>query len=140
MSALRKGKYQHLTDKMKKEGIRMVKTIQPKWAGVMTDRERFNRQMHYQKVDRCFNMEFGYWQENFSVWKMFLDNNITNNGQADRFFNFDTISSVSGNIWMSPAFEKKIIEERENTVIMENSDGFFLPYFSLFGEHPNTFL
>jgi len=101
----------------------MEKTIQPKWAGVMTDRERFNRQMHYQPVDRCFNMEFGYWKENFSVWKMFRDNNITNNDQADRFFNFDTIAGVGGNIWMSPPFEEKVIEERENTVIMQNSDG-----------------
>ena len=32
-----------------------------KWPGTMTDRERFNNQMHYQPVDRCFNMEFGYW-------------------------------------------------------------------------------
>ena len=47
------------------------KTIAPcrtKWKGTMTDRERFNRQMHYRPVDRCFNMEFGYWEENFSSW------------------------------------------------------------------------
>ena len=38
----------------------------PKWKGTMTDRERFNNQMHYKPVDRCFNMEFGYWEENFT--------------------------------------------------------------------------
>ena len=57
-------------------------TIQPirsKWKGTLTDRERFNRQMHYQAVDRCFNMEFGYWNENFQQWKMFRDHGIRNN-------------------------------------------------------------
>jgi uroporphyrinogen decarboxylase len=39
----------------------LITPCRPKWQGTMTDRERFNRQMHYQPVDRCFNMEFGYW-------------------------------------------------------------------------------
>ena len=38
-----------------------ITPCRPKWAGTLTDRERFNRQMHYQSVDRSFNMEFGYW-------------------------------------------------------------------------------
>ena len=63
--------------------------IRPKWKGTMTDRERFNRQMHYQPVDRCFNMEFGYWEENFTEWPLFYKNGITNNEEADIFFNFD---------------------------------------------------
>ena len=63
--------------------------IRPKWKGTMTDRERFNRQMHYQPVDRCFNMEFGYWEENFTEWPLFVENGITNNEEADIFFNFD---------------------------------------------------
>jgi hypothetical protein len=31
----------------------------PKWKSAMTDRERFKRQLHFQSVDRCYNMEFG---------------------------------------------------------------------------------
>ena len=31
----------------------------------MTDRDRFNTQMHYQPIDRTFHMEFGQWAENF---------------------------------------------------------------------------
>jgi len=27
-----------------------------KWKGTMTDRERFNNQMHYKPIDRCFNV------------------------------------------------------------------------------------
>jgi hypothetical protein len=36
-----------------------VNPIRQKWKSAMTDRERFNAQMHYQSVDRCFNMDFG---------------------------------------------------------------------------------
>src|SRR5476649_107787 len=87
-----------------------IKPCRPKWKGTMTDRERFNNQMHYKPVDRCFNMEFGYWEENFIEWPLFVENNITNNSEADRFFNFDRIEVISGNIWMSPGYENKVVE------------------------------
>ena len=101
----------------------MAKPIRQPWEGTMTPRERFNRQMHWQSVDRSVNMEFGYWQENYDTWKMFTDNGITNEWEANQFFSFDPIHGVGGNIWMCPPFEEKIIEERENTVIMQNGDG-----------------
>ena len=100
-----------------------------KWKSSMTDRQRFNNQMHYQSVDRCFNMEFGYWDENFKQWSIFLENGITNNDQADVFFNFDTIKcltdvdGLSPNIWMHPAFETKIVDQTQTSKIMMNPDG-----------------
>lgn len=106
----------------------MAKTItpiRPKWKGTMTDRERFNRQMHYQPVDRCFNMEFGYWDENFQEWPLFRDNGITNNWEADQFFSFDRTETIGGNIWLSPAFENVVVEVRETTKVLINSDGLF---------------
>ena len=60
-----------------------IKPIRPRWAGTMTDRERFVRQMHYKPVDRCFNMEFGYWDENFKHWPVFYQNGVTDNAEAD---------------------------------------------------------
>ena len=66
------------------EGV-MSNEIQPcreKWAGTLTDRERFNRQMHYESIDRCFNMEFGYWEENFEQWDIFKNNGVANNAEA----------------------------------------------------------
>jgi hypothetical protein len=102
------------------------KTIQPirsKWKGTLTDRERFNRQMHYQTVDRCFNMEFGYWDENFTEWPLFYQNGISTNEEADIFFNFDRTASISGEIWMSPPFPKETIEVRERTKVLMNEDG-----------------
>ena len=64
-----------------------IKPIRNKWKGTMTDRERFHNQMHYKPVDRCFNMEFGYWDENFEQWQMFRENGIKNNEEADIFSN-----------------------------------------------------
>lgn len=101
----------------------MIKPILPKWESAMTDRERFHRQMHYLPVDRCFNMEFGYWEENYKTWKMFTENGITDEGQANLFFNFDPCHGVGGNIWIHPAFEEKVIEERGSTQIIQNSEG-----------------
>ncbi len=100
-----------------------VTPCRKKWKGTMTDRERFNNQMHYRPVDRCFNMEFGYWDENFTKWDIFVENGITNNAEADRFFNFDRIGGVDGCIWMHPAFRQETIEETETTKIIRNADG-----------------
>jgi hypothetical protein len=95
----------------------------PKWAGSMTNRERFRRQMHFLPTDRCFNMEFGYWNENFTRWPLFVENGIKNNETADLFFNFDIIRVISGNCWMSPTYTETVVEERENTKIIINRDG-----------------
>jgi uroporphyrinogen decarboxylase len=100
-----------------------VKPIRPKWKGTMTDRERFNNQMHYRPVDRCFNMEFGYWKENFTRWDLFVDHGITNNAEADAFFSFDRLAGVGGRVWMHPPFEQKVVERTPTTEIFMNADG-----------------
>ena len=89
----------------------------------MTDRERFNNQMHYKPVDRCFNMEFGYWDENFREWPIFVDNNISNNEEADIFFNFDRIDMVFKLPWMHPVFPNQIIGEQGDNLLIMNEDG-----------------
>ena len=43
----------------------------------------------YQPFDRTFNMEFGYWQENYEQWSIFTRNGVTNEDEANRFFSFD---------------------------------------------------
>ncbi len=95
----------------------------PHWKGTMTERERFCRQMHYQSVDRCFNMEFGYWKENFSQWKIFVENGITSNAEADVFFGFDEIHGIGGNVFMCPPFEQKEIAVVGDKRIIQNADG-----------------
>ncbi|WP_105617724.1 uroporphyrinogen decarboxylase/cobalamine-independent methonine synthase family protein [Vallitalea okinawensis] len=101
----------------------IIEPIRDKWEGTMSDRERFNNQMHFKPVDRCFNMEFGYWDENFTEWKLFEENGITNNAEADLFLNFDTIKTIGGNIWMSPLFKEKVVEETATTKIIINNEG-----------------
>ena len=102
-----------------------IKPCRRKWPGTMTDRERFNRQMHYQPVDRCFNMEFGYWEENFKQWPIFVENGVKNNEDADIFFNFDKIVIYYPykQIWLNPLFTQKVIGETENTKIIINYEG-----------------
>ena len=100
-----------------------VTPIRSRWAGNMSDRERFNKQMHFEPVDRTFNMEFGYWQENFTVWKEFVENGIETNEHADEFFNFDTIKGASGNIWIHPSFEERVLSETEDKKTIINGSG-----------------
>ena len=100
-----------------------IKPIRDAWKGTMSGRERFIEQMHYRSVDRTFNMEFGYWDENFSIWKGFIENGIRTNGQADRFFSFDPIHSLSAPVWLCPEFENKVIGTTDQFKIIQNESG-----------------
>jgi len=100
-----------------------VTPCRAKWKAAMTDRQRFVDQMHYRPVDRCFNMEFGYWQDNFRLWPIFVENGITCNQEADVFFNFDKVAKVSGNVWLSPPFERKVLDRTATSNIIINADG-----------------
>ena len=100
-----------------------ITPCRPKWKSAMTDRERFNRQMQYKPIDRCFNMEFGYWQENFTQWDIFVRNGIANNREADLFFNFDRQEVVNTKTWMNPSFPEAVVEETATTRVLMNPDG-----------------
>jgi hypothetical protein len=100
-----------------------IKPCRSKWKGNMTDRERFNNQMHYKPVDRCFNMEFGYWKENFSQWPLFYENNVKDNQEADIFFKFDVIKTIGGKTWMNPGYKNNVLEETDTKKIIMNEDG-----------------
>ncbi|HNC23724.1 MAG TPA: uroporphyrinogen decarboxylase family protein [Opitutaceae bacterium] len=99
-----------------------IQPLLPKWRGTLTDRERFRRQMHHLPVDRCFNMEFGYWDDNFKLWPMFRDHGITNNTDADIFLNFDR-TDVIYTPWMHPVFPTEEISRTSNSRILRNGDG-----------------
>ena len=105
--------------------MKTITPCRPKWKGTLSDRERFNNQMHYRPIDRSFNMEFGYWEENYHQWSIFTENGITNEGEANVFFSFDRIGGVGGCIGMRPAFESKKVGETETTYIYQNGDGLF---------------
>lgn len=100
-----------------------ITPIRSAWKGTMTGRERFNRQMNYQSFDRSFNMEFGYWQENYQEWKMFVKNGIKNESEANVFFNFDPIGNVWENVWLNPYFPPTVISETATHRIVQNGEG-----------------
>jgi uroporphyrinogen decarboxylase len=102
-----------------------TRRLLPKWRGAITDRERFNNQMHYRGIDRSFNMEFGYWDENFTQWDIFRENGIRNNDQADVFFGFDRFVIVSPPVWMNPVFESRTMSETATTRTLVNQDGLY---------------
>jgi len=103
-----------------------MSTVTPcraKWRSDMTDRDRFNAQMHYRPCDRCFNMEFGYWAECFTQWPMFRDNGIRSHDEAHAYFAMDRIEVTGGRNWLHPAFEHEVVEETETTRTVRNADG-----------------
>ncbi len=104
-----------------------IKPCREKWKGTMTDRQRFNNQMHYKTFDRCFNMEFGYWDENFDQWPIFVENNITNTEEANIFFNFDVIKNVikyaEEKVFINPPFPEHVISETATSKIIINPQG-----------------
>jgi len=100
-----------------------VEPIREKWKSTMTDRERYFKQLHYQQIDRCFNREFGYWEENFREWDIFINNDIKNNDDAGHFFGFDKSVVIYPNNWMYPPYAESVVSERENTKIIINEDG-----------------
>ena len=97
--------------------------IREEWPGKINGRERFNRLMHFKSVDRCFNMEFGYWNENFSEWSIFRENDVKNNAEADKFFNFDRIEYIVGNTSMSPLFKEEVISIKNGIKTIINRHG-----------------
>ena len=100
-----------------------ITPCRPAWKGQMSARARFNNQMHYRRVDRCFNMEFGYWLENFTQWDIFVKNGVTNNAEAEVFFNFDRFVHLGGTYWMHPGFPQEVVGETATTKIIRNYEG-----------------
>jgi len=102
--------------------MKEIKPCRPQWKGTMTDRERFNNQMHYKPVDRCFNREFGYWAENYQEWKPFVDNGITSEAEANLFFSFDRQEGV-GAPWLLPAFEREVLSKTATSTTIRDTNG-----------------
>ena len=100
-----------------------ITPIRKPWCSTMSGRERFNNQMHYKPVDRSFNMEFGYWEENYKQWPIFVDNGITTEDEADELFAFDYGFGAGINAWFSHPMPQTILEETESHIIRVNGIG-----------------
>lgn len=93
------------------------------WKSEMSPRERFLAQMNGKDFDRCFNFEAGFCDDALSNWPLFHKNHIVCNEEASVYFGFDPLSVMEGYIWMSPPFERRIIEQNGDRYVMQNSDG-----------------
>ncbi|MFP4356289.1 MAG: hypothetical protein ACLFUJ_14320 [Phycisphaerae bacterium] len=100
-----------------------VEPVRAPWPARMTDRQRFVNQLHHQPVDRCFNMEFGYWKENFQAWPIFTEHGVTDNAQADQLFAFDRFEKLGGHVWIHPPFEHRVLATRGDKKIIQNAEG-----------------
>ena len=83
----------------------------------VNSRERFNRILDYQPVDRGFNYELGMWGQVYNRWHvegMPHDVNIGSMIGGSEFFSVDRIGYLPLKvIQMMPPFEEEIIEEDE---------------------------
>jgi len=68
-------------------------------------------------------MEFGYWDENYTQWPMFAENNIKHEWEANIFFSFDPIDTIHPHTWMDPPFPYKVIKQMGDKQIIQNHDG-----------------
>ena len=93
----------------------------------ITPRDRFNRLMKFQSVDRIPHFEFGYWSEVYSTWhSQGLPKKINNESAANEYFNFDHIEvcPVNGATnWFMPPFEHKVLEENDRHKIIIDDIG-----------------
>ena len=89
-------------------------------------RERFRRVMHYQTVDRVPHFEFGYWRETYGVWHtQGLPVEIDDEPAANDYFGFDRFGCCPVNDWnwLTPPFERRVLEEDDRHQIIIDADG-----------------
>ncbi len=84
----------------------------------MTLRERFRGCMHFQKVSKIPNFEFGYWAETLPNWhEQGLPKEIDDETKAYEYFGIENWVNVPVNTGLFPAFEYRILEETEEHII-----------------------
>ncbi len=87
----------------------------------MNQRQRFLNTMNYQPVDRCPIWDFGFWEETLPAWQ---EQGMPKDVHSDDFFGMDIQNkAISANLGLLPAFESKILEDRGDTEVVQQSDG-----------------
>ncbi|NLV91712.1 MAG: hypothetical protein GX030_04870 [Firmicutes bacterium] len=90
----------------------------------MTPRERWQRVMHFQSVDRIPHYEFGYWDELYSEWhEQGLPRSIDNEAQANAYFGFDERIEVGPRLGVIPTFPREVVREEGDNLIVYDSEG-----------------
>lgn len=101
----------------------MSDRIIEQWSSKYTPRQLFLNQMNFKAFDRSFNMEFGYWPEIFENWDCFKKHHINSWGHAYYMLGMDPIDAVSGENFIYPHFERKILEDDGEQLTVIDEDG-----------------
>ncbi len=96
-----------------------------KLGGPLTVRERFQRVMHYQKVDRIPFFEFGYWETTLPRWHAEgLPKEVDNEAKAYAYFGIENWRSVPVSAGLlGNVYEPGVLEEGENYVVTRDGVG-----------------
>lgn len=94
-------------------------------GGPLSVRERFNRVMHYQRVDRIPFFEFGYWDETLTRWHSEgLPEEIDNEAKAYAYFGIENWGGVPANVMLTgEPFQPATLEETEEYVVTRDATG-----------------
>jgi len=85
---------------------------------LLAERERFQRVMHYQTVDKIPNFEFGYWAETLPNWhKQGLPEHVVDWPTAYEYFGIQSVvgAPVIAGLQFDP--DRGVIEETETRII-----------------------
>jgi len=102
------------------------RTWQPVPANLtdMTLRERWNRAMHFQPVDRLPNMEFGYWAETLPAWReQGLPDSIDSEAKAYAYFGIEDWRTAPVNPMLFPRFPEEVVEETDEYIVHRDAEG-----------------
>ena len=95
----------------------------------LNGRERFQRTMHFQSVDRAPMIEVGCWNQARDRWLTegmptgtgLEESNLTYNG--NRFFGLDEQLALDLKLGIMPPFEEQLLEEDEHTRTIRDANG-----------------
>ena len=94
----------------------------------MTHRERLLKTLRYEPVDRVPDYEFGAWEQTVARWhKEGLPEKHGGVWHAiNQYFHTDDVdygASPHMNIGLLPGFEYKLLEEKEDHIVVQDGDG-----------------
>jgi hypothetical protein len=93
----------------------------------MNERQRFHAALHYQPRDRAPICDFSFWDETLPTWHAqglpaWVDRTTSDAYFGmDRLFSADTETGVA--IDLAPAFEYRVLEDRDDHEVVQQADG-----------------
>lgn len=94
---------------------------------MITHRERFLKIFRFEKVETVPNYDFGYWEDTITRWhKEGLPEHVKTNADVERYLGlegWDCIPTISAAVGLFPGFEEKVLEEKDEHLIIQDSEG-----------------